>query len=271
MTARLRSEDCEIIHLRWERGTAGQRNAGIDRASGSFIALIDDDIRLADDFFVQCLRTLKNRPDVGAVCGLIVNQVIDPTLSTQWKWAQRLRCFGTFEPGRFDWSSGHPVPRYLGGIHEDERSIEVMGAGCAVWKREVFDRGLRFDPWFSGYGMLEDVHLSVRASRSFELLEVGKARCSHLQAAAARPDPEELAFRSVVSYRYLFRDVVRTPTMRQQVRWWYAQLIDLIRLLRHVRFDDPGSLAPVRGKLRGFYHAVRTLPLHGPRPQVSQP
>lgn len=252
-----------VIHIRCERGTARQRNAGLDVARGRYVALIDDDIRLQPGFFRTCVSTLEARPGVGAVCGLIPDQLLDPETNTQWRWMRRLRCFREFRPGHFDVASGHPIPRYLGGPHCGERSITVMGAGCAVWRRTVFDGGLRFDPWFTGYGMLEDVHLSLRASREWTLLELGSARCEHLIAEEGRPNAEELAFRSVVSYRYLFTEIVPTRTVRQELRWWYVQLVDLARHLRHLPSGSPDDRGAARGKVRGLLRAGRGVGSHG--------
>lgn len=246
-----------LIYLTSEPGTARQRNLGAGRASGQLVAFIDDDIRLDPDFLAKCVLALGSDPATGAVCGLIVDQLIDRDASAHWRWMRRLRCFQRFEPGWFDHASGHPIPRYLGGMHEELREIEVMGAGCAVWKHSVFAEVQGFDTWFTGYGMLEDVHLSMRAARNWKLFEVGTARCSHLRADQARPDQRELSFRSVVSYRYLFEQMVADPTAVQRARWWYVQLIDLVRLVLAMRGGGDTAREAVRGKVAGVIAVLR--------------
>lgn len=247
----------ELIYLRSEPGTARQRNRGVEESSGRLVAFIDDDIRLEPDFFAVCVQVLDSEPGSGAVCGLIVDQLIDRDTSAHWRWMRRLHCFGRFEPGWFDETSGHPIPRYLGGLHEEMREIEVMGAGCSVWRRSAFSEVLGFDTWFTGYGMLEDVHLSMRAARKWKLLELGTARCSHLRADEARPDQRELSFRSVVSYRYLFEEMVAEPTWGQRARWWYVQLVDLVRLIFAVPAGGEAERRAVRGKASGILAVLR--------------
>ena len=44
------------IYVRHGGGTAIQRNVGIDRVRGNFVAFIDDDIRLEPDFFERILE-----------------------------------------------------------------------------------------------------------------------------------------------------------------------------------------------------------------------
>lgn len=251
----------ELIHLRSDPGTARQRNLGVEKARGRLVAFIDDDIRLDPVFFGVCVEALDAEPAAGAVCGLIVDQLIDREESAHWRWMQRLRCFGRFEPGWFDAASGHPIPRYLGGMHEEKREIEVMGAGCSMWRRSALIELDGFDTWFTGYGMLEDVHLSMRAARRWKLLELGTARCSHLRADEARPDQHELSFRSVVSYRYLFEQMVAEPTWGQRARWWYVQVVDLGRLVLATPGGGTAKRRAVRGKASGMRAVLRRPPL----------
>ncbi len=246
-------------YLRHGGGTAIQRNVGIDQARSEYVALVDDDIRLEPDFFECQLEVFQDdeKGQVGAVTGYISNQHLDPTTSPRWRWYRRLRLFSTYEPGRYDFASGYPINRYLQPPHRGLREIDFMGAGCAVWRREVFDSGLRFSPFFSGYGVLEDAHLALRAGRRWRLLENGRARCVHLRSPVSRSDPRLIGRLSAVNYRYVFVDLVPRRTLGQELRFWRVQLLDLVRfgaaLLRRPSRD---ALATVVGKLEGIIRAV---------------
>ncbi len=247
-------------YLRHAGGAALQRNAGIDAADGELIALIDDDIRLAGDFFEQMIAAFSDDREhrVGGITGYITNQFLDPQTSRRWRWYRRLRLFTTFEPGRYDFQSGYPINRYLQPPHEGLKEIDFMGAGCAVWRREVFDSGLRFADFFTGYAVLEDAHLALRANRSWRLLENGKARCTHLRSPRARAGSRRIGHQSAVNYRFVFIDLVRSRTPGQELRFWRVQALDLLRFgARLLRRRDRDSLALIAGKLEGIWQAAR--------------
>ncbi len=250
-------------HLRFSGGTALQRNHGLDLAQGDFIALIDDDIRLASDFFAIMLAAFAadGAGRVGGITGYITNQHLDPQTSKRWRWYRRLRLFSTYEPGRYDFVSGYPINRYLQPPHEGLRGIDFMGAGCAVWRREVFAAGLRFDPFFTDFGVLEDAHLALRAGRQWQLLEAGRARCVHLRSPNARTSSWRLAYKTAVNYRFVWIDLVPVRTISQELRFWRVQAVDLVRLVAHaLRHPRRSTWAAVFGKLAGIAAALRLQP-----------
>jgi glycosyltransferase involved in cell wall biosynthesis len=253
-------------YLRHGGGTAVQRNAGIDVCEGDFVAFVDDDVRLDEDFFERMLEVFADDAEgrVGGVTGYIANQHLDPSTSPRWRWYRRLRLFKTYEPGRYDFSSGYPINRYLQPPHEGLREIDFMGAGCAVWRREVFDSGLRFSPFFTGYGVLEDAHLALRAGQRWRLLENGRARCLHLRSPGGRSDCRRLGWMSAVNYRYVFVDLVPRRTLAQELRFWRVQAVDLaIFTAALLRRPGRDRLAAVAGKLTGMAAAARLRPERG--------
>ncbi|MEM8960864.1 MAG: glycosyltransferase [Acidobacteriota bacterium] len=249
-----------VRHERWQRGTAIQRNRGIDLASGAFVGLIDDDIRLEPDFYRVVLDafTQPENHDVGGITGYITDQHLDPQKSRRWRWYRRLRLFGTYEPGRFDWATGHPINRYLQPPHETLRELDVMGAGCATWRRAVFDQGIRFAPFFADFGVLEDAHLALTAGRhEWRLLEAGRAHCRHLRSQTARVDNRRLCYKTAVNYRYVFLDIVRPRRIAQELGFWKVQLVDFLRLLAHaVKSPSKRAWGGVWGKVEGLMAAA---------------
>ncbi len=251
----------ECRHIRHGGGTAIQRNVGIEAARGSHIAFIDDDMLLEPDFFEVILETYAAIKDtsVAGIAGYITNQYLDPNRSARWRWYRRLRLFGTFEPGRFDFTSGYPINRYLQEPHSGLREIDFMGANCAVWRREVFDQGLRFAPFFVDYGVMEDAHLALSARKQgWRLLECGAARCEHHQSSRSRRSKRQVARKTALNYRFLFVDIVPNRSWRQETRWWRVQFFDFVRQLafamRQMRKDDWSAAL---GKAEGMIAATR--------------
>lgn len=260
----------ELHYVRQGGGTAIQRNAGIDRATGDFVGLIDDDIRPEPDFFARIAEAFEEDEErrIGGITGYVVNQYLDPTQSRRWRWYRRLKLFTTYEPGRYDFDTGYPINRYLRPPHEEIVEVDFMGAGCAVWRREIFDEGLRFSCFFTGYGVLEDAHLALRAGRRWTLLEHGGAHCRHLRSPHSRVEPRDIARMSAVNYRFVFVDIVPQRSARQEWRFWRVQCIDLLRFAA-VFLRNPGrrTWGLVAGKLEGMFRALR---LPSPKPSTEE-
>jgi GT2 family glycosyltransferase len=247
-----------VRYIRRGGGTAIQRNIGIDHAAGDYLAFIDDDVRLDPDYFERMLEvyTTDLERKVGGIAGYIVNQYLDKVKSPRWRWYTRLHLFSTYEPGRYDYKTGYPINRYLQPPHSGVREIDFMGSNCGVWRREVFEQGLRFDEFFRDYGVLEDAHLALRARRHWQLLECGRARCTHLDAKSGRTTNKRVAWKTAVNYRYVFMDIVPQRSWRNNYRFWQVQLFDLFRIAVHAaryrRTDDWGVLT---GKASGIWAA----------------
>ena len=250
-------------YIRRGGGTAVQRNAGIEAATGDFVAFVDDDIRLEPDYFgvILSLFAKDQESRIGGITGYISNAHLDPTTSPRWKWYRRLRLFSTYVPGRYDYATGYPINRYLQPPHDGVREIDVMGAGCAVWRRQVFDSGLRFAPFFIGHGVLEDAHLALRARRHWTLLESGRARCIHLKSPLAREDFRQTARKSATNYRHVFVDIVPNRTWKQEARFWFIQVFDLFRFtVAALRGPNRQGWYTVLGKLEGIIAALKIRP-----------
>ena len=249
-----------VRYIRHGGGTAIQRNIGIDHAKSDYIAFVDDDIRLSENFFEQMLVAFAadSEESVGGITGYIDNQYLNPANSPRWRWYKRLKLFTTFEPGRYDYNTGSPINRYLQPPHDTWREIDFMGAGCAVWRSEVFQHGLRFSTFFTGYGVLEDAHLALRAGKDWKLLENGKAHCLHLHSQTARKNARVVLRIAAINHRFVFVDIVPHRTWKQEFRFWRLQLFDLMRLVVYAsRSMKRDSWMAALGKFEGIIAATR--------------
>lgn len=252
-----------LVYVRHSGGTAIQRNAGIDRVRGDFVAFIDDDIRLEPDFFVRMMEVYATDTErqVGGIAGYISNQYLNPATSPRWRWYRRLHLFKTYEPGRYDYETGYPINRYLQAPHDGVKEIDFMGSNCGVWRREVFDSGLRFDEFFRDYGMLEDAHLALRARKQWKLLECGRARCLHLHSPSGRQSKRKVSWKTAVNYRYVFMDIVRDRTFSQEFHFWKVQALEFVRLLAYaIKTRNADDWQGVLGKAEGILAAWRLKP-----------
>ena len=238
-----------------ERGTAVQRNIGIELAQGKLIALLDDDIRLAPDFLAQMAQVFAHDEtgNIGGVVGYRTNHHFTMDQTVRWGWYRRLRLLTTYEPGRYDFASGYPINANLQPPFKGVRPVDFMTTSCAVWRREVFDAGLRFDLFFRDYGVLEDAHFSLRAARQWRLLQCGDAQCVELNAPGGRVNRRKIGYKCVVNYYYVFGDIVSPLQWRHQFRFWRFQFFELFRLLTAaLGRPNGGHWLELQGRLEGI-------------------
>ncbi|REJ78549.1 MAG: glycosyltransferase [Acidobacteria bacterium] len=244
-----------IRYIRRGGGTAIQRNVGIDEAKGDYIALVDDDVRLDKDFLEVIAREFRDDPDreIGGIVGYRTNQHFTADESARWKWYRRLRLLKEYEPGRYDFHSGYPINANLQAPFSGTRSVDFMTTACAVWRREVFETGLRFHEFFKDYGVLEDAHFSLRAGRDWKLLQAGDARCVELRSPHGRVDRRKIGAKCVMNYYFVFRDIAGPLSVSQQFRFWRYQAFEFIRIsasaIRRRSWDDVKEL---RGRIEGM-------------------
>lgn len=249
----------DVKYIRHGGGTAIQRNVGIDAAMGDLIAFIDDDVRLETSFFEAILDVLSapSNADVGGVVGYRTNCHFELERSTRWRWYRRLGLFTVFEPGRYDFECGYPINNSLQPPFAGTREVDFMTTACAVWRRSVFDSGLRFDEFFRNFGVLEDAHFSLRAGRTWRLLQCGDARCIELHSPNGREDRKKIGFKSVVNYHFVFRDIGGPLSPLQKYRFWRFQAFEAFRIASSAfRRFSAGDIADLRGRAQGVWRII---------------
>jgi glycosyltransferase involved in cell wall biosynthesis len=256
----LQSFPFEIHYLRHGGGTALQRNIGIESATGDFIALIDDDVRLDKDFLSKMIEVFQtDEPKkIGGIVGYRTNQHFRAADSERWRWYKRLNLLTIYEPGRYDFETGYPINANLQPPFEGVRPVDFMTAACVVWRREVFDSGLRFHPFFSDYGVLEDAHFALRAKRDWILLQHGEARCQELHSPNGRVNSRKIGYKCVVNYYFVFQDIVRPLSIRQKFRFWRYQAFEFFRIgLSALRRRNWSNVQEIIGRLEGVFAVLR--------------
>jgi GT2 family glycosyltransferase len=248
------------LHERHGGGTAVQRNVGVEAAAGELIALVDDDVRLESDFFeaISSVFASDERKAVGGVAGYRTNRHFEAADAGRWRWYRRLRLLSTYEPGRYDYRNGYPVNANMQPPFNGVKPVDFMTTACTVWRREVFDSGIRFDPFFRDYGVLEDAHFSLRAGRRWRLLQCGDARCIEVHTEHGRENRRKLGYKYVVNYYYVFRDIAGPLSWRQRARFWRFQAFEFARIAASaVRRRRLADVSELRGRLEGFAAAAR--------------
>jgi glycosyltransferase involved in cell wall biosynthesis len=250
-----------IVYVTHPKGTAIQRNAGIELATGEFVAFIDDDIRLDADFFERLLLEFSKDQNrrVGAIVGYRTNERFSISNRPRWQMYRAMGLLKTFEPSRYDYETGYPINASLQPPFTGTREVDIMNSSNAMWRRDVFDQGLRFDPFFRDYGILEDAHLALSAKqRGWTLLQSGDAHCKHLHSPTARTKKRAIGVKSVVNYYYVFEQIAGPLSPAQQLRFWRFQLFEVMRLAASgVRRRRAADFSYILGKFEGVMQVVR--------------
>lgn len=251
-----------IVYVRHGGGTAIQRNVGVDRAQGDFVALIDDDVRLESNFLEVIIEEFSAdlESKIGGIVGYRTNEYSKAADSERWRWYRRLKLLKVFEPGRYDFQTGYPINTSLQEPFSGTRPVDFMTTACAVWRREVFDSGLRFHTFFRDYGVLEDAHFSLRAGRNWNLLQSGDAHCVELRSPGGRVDRRKIGYKCVVNYYFVFRDIVGPLSLAHKFRFWRYQAFEFLRIgASAVRRRNWGDVLDLQGRIHGILKVASGL------------
>jgi glycosyltransferase involved in cell wall biosynthesis len=248
-----------IRYVRHEGGTAIQRNAGIELAGSGLIALIDDDVRLDRQFLQVIADALKldESKGIGGIVGYRTNEHFSIDESERWRWYRRLGLLKLYEPGRYDYETGYPINNSMQPPFSGLRHVDFMTTACAVWRREVFDSGLRFDEFFRDFGVLEDAHFSLRAGRKWKLMQCGDAHCEELRSPNGRIDRYSLGYKCVVNYYKVYRDVASPLSFTRKFRFWRFQAFEVFRIfMSALRRRNWSDVQDAIGRIRGVYSVI---------------
>jgi glycosyltransferase involved in cell wall biosynthesis len=247
----------KIRYFRHPGGTAIQRNYGIDRVEGDFVAFIDDDVRIDSDFFSEIIKVFNAdaKKEIGGITGYRKNKHFNMESAARWRWYKRLKLLTTYEPGRYDYKTGYPINNLMQPPFRGVREVDFMTTSNSVWRKEVFDNGLRFDNFFIGYGILEDAHLSLSAKKNnWKLLQCGDAGSRELSSSSGRENRKTIGIKVVTNYYYVFKTIAGPLSMSQKRRFFTYQGAELIRIFANylIKWDKRLGQELI-GRMKGIY------------------
>lgn len=175
----------DLVYVRSRAGLTRQRNVGIDATTAPHVFFLDDDAIPAADYFREILAVYVNdgRRAIGAVGGCVTNEW---NIGMSWRWRVRLALgiVPRAKPMQY-LHCGTSVPRGLQEFYSGTRSVDLL-SGCAFsFRRDVLDRQ-RFSSFFDGYSQGEDMEISLRVKRQWEVVCCGDAKVVHHEVKIAR-------------------------------------------------------------------------------------
>ena len=198
------------------KSAAQARNAGIERAAGDVVFFIDDDTELPPDYVAAALRGFAEHPRAVGLSG----PTLLPAVRAErrrlpvrllrrfarlliWLLLRLLRNAPLFRPRVLRSGGAGPPPPWL---RRRPHLRQNLPGGHSVYRRLVFDEGLRFDPGYTHYSAGEDRLFSYQAYKRFgrgSLRSVPDFTLVHHRSGEARM-PIEVAIRMRIVYRFIF-------------------------------------------------------------------
>lgn len=153
-----------------------QRNVGIGLIPDDvdFIGYLDDDLLLLPDALEQMQAFIaKHGAGIGGASFNIVDEGIkDSTLGFNLK-----RHLGVYSSGLGNISKGGSIIPQI-NLAQNLRTDWLCG-GATVWNCHVL-KTHRFDEWYKGYALWEDIDFSFRVGKEWDFYVVAGAKVKHL-------------------------------------------------------------------------------------------
>jgi GT2 family glycosyltransferase len=170
--------DVILLALPENKGFAYAVNRGIEKATGRYIALLNNDVEAEEHWLEFLIKALDDDPSAGSAACKMINFFDRSTIDAV---GDTLTRFGS------PFSRGHGEKDR--GQYDRREYIFGACAGAALHKREVFDTVGMMDEDFISY--YEDVDFSLRSQLAgFKCVYVPEAVCYHKRGATGNRVPD---------------------------------------------------------------------------------
>ncbi|NJM96312.1 MAG: glycosyltransferase [Phormidesmis sp. RL_2_1] len=133
------------------------RNHAIERAKGSILLFLDDDVELPEGFLTAHAQAFEGRPEVGVVAGRVFDRM---KLSESSKPEIEMLPPEAMDPG-IAWY-------HIDLVHTVKPQRVLTARGCNMsFRRSIFEEhGLRFDERFAGSAVREESDFCLRVRKT---------------------------------------------------------------------------------------------------------
>lgn len=212
---------CDIIYVFSPTGLTIQRNVGIDISKGRIIHFLDDDCLPENMYFKEIENFFNLHPNVGGITGNIVNEYTIP-LSSKFKFRCLFRLYKRKGiPGKY-YGNGSSIPKgVIGPSLKHSYEVDILSGASMSFRREALDLVGGFSEFFSGYSQGEDLEISLRIRRHFDLYVCLNAKCNHYQEPSSRPDLFKKGFMEVYNRHYIWKhQTIISLTLFDKIKFW---------------------------------------------------
>lgn len=198
--------------ITWTRadilGAAAQRNQGVDLCRHSVVGFFDDDILFEPDCISRLWTALVSTDERGGVSAMILNQRYHPP-----GLASRLMFY--LMAGRRERSyAGKVLGPAVNLLPEDHDTlpdvviVEWLNTTCTLYRRAALPDP-PFESHFTGYSMMEDLALSLKVGRRWQLANARTARIVHnSQPTGFKEDARSMARMELVNRYHIITTIL---------------------------------------------------------------
>ncbi len=233
-------------------GLVLQRNAGLKEVAPgiTLVGFLDDDIVLEPGCIEAMYKFWETAgPEVGGAEYNIVYDSSSRNQSPTSKWIEKIFLISD------DKRKGKILPSGLGvSPYPAEYTMRVswLSGGCNVYRHQIFEKH-KFDDWYIGWGIGDDLEFSCRVSKENKLFVVAGAHLKHLPLPT-KPGRSYLC--GMIITMNCFHFVYINPEFS---RWWCAWA-NLGRALSHfykgIASFNLNSVQRCIGHLVGIYKGL---------------
>jgi len=238
-------------YVRSIRSLVIQRNLGIDHATGDVVLFLDDDVILTPEYIKNMMDVYESKWNdrLGGVQGII----IENTRVKPWHPLEimgRLFMLPNVTGKGVLLTSANPS--FLGDCLDVEK-VEVFSGCMMSFRRDVLNQ-YRFDENLREFWLFDDVDLSYRISRQYDLYQTPWARLHHHSSSPNYEGHGKIAKMSAVNRSYLFKKYFRHSTLNWIPFIWSSMgeaLINILQSIKHL------NTRPIMGLIEGWFMVYR--------------
>ena len=233
------------------KSAAIQRNIGIQNlnSTSEITFFLDDDVRIPPWYFESIIKNFIE-PEIVGVSGLAVNlskPIIRNPPSGISGYFKKIFLLDSSSDGVLLPSAINIPVRVPTKERENKVKVDWL-IGCSAWRTEIL-RKIKFDDFFTGQSIGEDVLLSAKIRSLGTLIVDPSVVVNHLESNLARPDEFEF-FEMWIFNRYQISRQLKLSPLNLAFHW--ANLGKLISLALAKNSNRKKKKNELVGILRGY-------------------
>lgn len=232
-----------IKYVREKSSITEARNRGISELDLAieFIGFLDDDLVFEPGALEAMMRFWKSaRGCIGGAGFNIVNHPLRrPGNVLKWPFLLDCKLEGQILPSGYN-TTYCPI--------KATQQVSWLYGGATMWRREVLST-FKFDEWYEGYGLMEDIDFSYNVSKKFELYVVSNAAVLHLHAPGDRVPDYTFGQMQIIN-RYNF--VKKHAELSLPLFWWASMGQALENFVRWIVFRKKTFISKCFGNVAGM-------------------
>lgn len=241
-----------IAYFRYSLASASrQRNFGLTKIGPEIqvVGFLDDDSLLEPDSLRIVLEYLARSSST--LAGVSLNMVNHPMLAFEL-----LKHTGLAERlGIYSRRGGMVLPSgfqtMIGRVRE-ETHVQWLPSCAVFWKTSILEE-YRFDEWYSDYSYLEDLDLSYRIGKKYDLVVIAEAGYQHLPSPAGRIGGFRFGKKEVLNRVYFVR---KNPELSVAKCFLALGARAGLSFVMFLRCGDPTFLQRILGNFVGIGTAL---------------